>query len=79
VVVGKPDTGKLAGMLTTDQAAEMLDVSERTVRRWCEEGRLKATRIDPESGGSPWRIPQEAVDRFLEARKRQLDGDPDSP
>ena len=31
--------------LTTAQVAEMFQVSDRVVRKWCETGRLKATRI----------------------------------
>lgn len=32
-------------LLTTKQLAEYLGVSERTIRRWCAEGRIKSIRI----------------------------------
>ncbi len=42
--------------LTVSQAAAALGVSERTVRRRCENGKLKAERVSGESGAT-WSIP----------------------
>jgi excisionase family DNA binding protein len=42
---------------TPKEAAELLKVSERTVRRWIEEGKLSAWRF-----GRQLRIPVEALE-----------------
>ena len=49
-------------MLTPKQAAPILNVSERTVRRWCEEGVFG----DPDSirHSGRWRIPRERILRL---------------
>lgn len=39
-------------MLTTKEAARRANVTPDTIRRWIEEGRIKAKRI-----GRPWMIP----------------------
>ena len=44
---------------TPKEVAVLLKVSERTVRRWIEEGKLKAQRF-----GRQLRIPAEALDKF---------------
>ena len=33
-------------LLTPKQLADYLQVSERSIRRWCAEGRIKAVRIE---------------------------------
>ncbi|MFC1929651.1 helix-turn-helix domain-containing protein [Chloroflexota bacterium] len=38
---------KISDMLTTGQVARLLDVHTSTVRRWSEQGVIKAYRIDP--------------------------------
>ncbi|BBY82010.1 helix-turn-helix domain-containing protein [Mycolicibacterium pulveris] len=38
---------KPARLITITQAAEMLAVDPRTIRRWIAQGRLKARRIGP--------------------------------
>ena len=50
--------------LTVTEAADMLRVSGRTVRRWIIAGTLPGVRL-PGRGGGEWRIPREAVDRLL--------------
>ncbi len=47
--------------MTTQQAAEKLGLSPRTVSRYCQDGRLKATRH-----GRPWWITAAAVAKFKE-------------
>jgi molybdopterin-binding protein len=49
------------------QAAELLGVSVETVRRWAEEGRLKATRTE----GGQRLIPIEEVSRLVADRRRE--------
>ena len=60
-------------MLSTTEAAGRLGVSERTIRNWINEGRLKASQKDPGKPGSPFLVPRSEVHRILEDRKRQLD------
>ncbi|MGI5925363.1 MAG: helix-turn-helix domain-containing protein, partial [Lentisphaeria bacterium] len=43
-------------LLTIDETAEFLRVSDKTVRRMLNDGRLKGVNI-----GRQWRIPKEAL------------------
>ena len=52
-------------LITTEKAAEMLGVTQRTVRRWCNSGELPAQR----TSGSWWVIRREDVERLREERK----------
>ena len=54
------------GLLTVEQAADLLAVSSRTVYRMIEAGELPATRI-----GKTVRIQQAAIERFLAHQSRQ--------
>jgi len=47
------------------EAADMLAVNTRTVRRWLKAGTLAGAVRLPGRGGGEWRIPREAVDRLL--------------
>jgi len=47
-------------LLTIEEVAEMLRVSPRSVNRYIESGRLKASKI------GVWRIKQSDLDKFLE-------------
>jgi excisionase family DNA binding protein len=47
---------------TPKEVAALLKVSERTVRRWIREGKLRARRF-----GRQLRIPTEALDKFGQA------------
>lgn len=50
-------------VLTTAEFAEIMGVTDRCVRKWCERGAVKASR----SGSrSPWRI------QFNEKRFREI-------
>ncbi len=51
---------KSSELLTIDEVAEVLRVSVRTVTRYIEQGRLKASKI------GVWRIKRSDLDRFLE-------------
>ena len=46
-------------LLTVKECADLLRVTERTVRRWCMDGTIRA--IHP---GRAWRIPREALEEL---------------
>jgi excisionase family DNA binding protein len=47
--------------VSTSHAAELLDVSIRTVMRMCESGELRAYKIRGGKSSSPWRISYESL------------------
>ncbi len=47
-------------ILSVKQAAQALNVSEKTVRRWIRDGRLQATQ-QPGPYGMTWHIPASAI------------------
>ena len=47
------------------EAADMLAVNVRTVRRWLKAGTLRGAVRLPGRGGGEWRIPREAVADLL--------------
>lgn len=53
--------------LTTQQAAEKLGVTERTIRNMIERGSIHAYKLDPKSK-SVYRIPAIEVDKLLRIR-----------
>ena len=53
--------------LTTEQAAEQLQVSARTIRRMIERGSINAQKLDPTSK-SVYRIPMAEIQRILAER-----------
>lgn len=55
-------TGNEPAFRTVPQAAEELQASERQVRRWIKDGRLRAIRI-----GRLVRIPPDDFARFVKA------------
>lgn len=48
--------------LTIQQAAELLQASIPTVRRMIDAGTIEASRLDPSTEQSPWRIPRAALE-----------------
>ncbi len=68
----KPGTGELKGLLSTSEAARLLDVDERTLRKWIRSGQIRATRVHPGMRRSPYRVPVSEVDRILAERQREL-------
>jgi excisionase family DNA binding protein len=54
--------------LTVEQVAERLQVSAWTVRRWLREGQLEGSHLGDRAG---WRVPEEAIDRFLQVRSNR--------
>ncbi len=60
------DTCVQRGPVTVSALARSLGVAARTVREWCEQGKLAALR----TAGGHWRIPREEADRLLGGRAR---------
>jgi excisionase family DNA binding protein len=54
--------------LTTAEAAQKLQVSERTIRRMIIRGSISAHKMDP-TAKSVYRIPETEIDRILRERK----------
>ena len=52
-------------LLTIEEVAEILRVSSRSVNRYIESGRLKASKL------GVWRIKQSDLNRFLEETSNQ--------
>lgn len=52
-------------MLTVDYIARKIDLSDRTVRRYIENGKLEVLNFSHE-GRSVYRVPRTAFRRFLE-------------
>ena len=50
--------------LTPEDVADELEVSARTVRRWCEAGEMPATKAGPKL----WKIEREAFERWKARR-----------
>ncbi len=53
-------------MLTTDDAAERLQVSAKTVRKWLRNGTIKGVKIGP-----LWRISEATIDEFDRAAQNE--------
>ena len=54
--------------LTRAQVAEYFGVHPRTVERWLRSGSLKGYKLG-KAKTSPWRIPKEELDKFLQNNK----------
>ncbi|MBW0158423.1 helix-turn-helix domain-containing protein [Sedimentimonas flavescens] len=50
-------------LLTIPEAAELLRVSIKSIRRWIESGELSAAKL-----GNQWRIRPQDLDRFVRDR-----------
>ena len=53
---------ELPEMLTIEEVAEYLRVSDRTIRRMLADGRLHGVNL-----GRTWRIPRQALEELMEA------------
>lgn len=58
------DAPNLQNMISVAEAAERLQVSEQTIRRWAREGRLEGV-LKARGRTSPMRIPEASVNKFL--------------
>ncbi len=54
--------------LTVKQAASVANVNERTIRRWIERGKLRATNAGGAKQASRWRINPQALQEALGGR-----------
>ena len=54
---------------TLPEVAERLKVSRRTVYRWVQSGELPAHKLGPDRPGVEWRIGEDDLEEFLEARR----------
>ena len=55
-------------LFNIEEVQEILDVSERTVFRYIEEGELHGMKV-----GREWRFTQADIDAFLELRRKKTD------
>ena len=53
-------------LFTIRQTAEILQVSDKTVRRWIERRELEAYRL-----GRQWRVALPDIENFLKLRRQQ--------
>ena len=59
-------------VLSVKQAAAILEISPRTVRRYIDQNLFPgAYRLNPIGSRSDWRIPREDLDSFLKLRIRE--------
>ena len=54
-------------LMTVNEIAETLKVHPRTVKRWIMEGQISAFKLGDRAG---WRVEEEALQAFLEERRR---------
>jgi excisionase family DNA binding protein len=55
----------MAGLLSAKDAAEQLDVSKKTLLKWCHEGRLNYIALPGKKYPGPYKFRQEAIDLFI--------------
>ena len=53
---------------TVSETAEILQVSDRTVRNMIDSGTLEGDKIDPSKERSTWRIKKASLDDYLSKR-----------
>lgn len=61
------------GVLTTEEVAQMLRVTRRTVTTWLQQGKLAGIKLG-EGRGAEWRIRQQDLDAFIVAHLRGAGG-----
>ena len=61
-------------LLTVKEVSDLLRVTERTVRRWCRDGTIRA--IHP---GRAWRIPREALEELQQRPPAETAGHEPEP
>lgn len=54
--------------LTTSQAAEQLEESDRLVRLWCKQGRFPGAHLVDHPRGDYWLIPASDLDNFVKPK-----------
>ena len=63
-------TAPISGMLTVREVARLLHVDPNTLRRWSNNGRIKACRITPQGDRT---FEREEIARFLAELNGQAD------
>lgn len=63
-------TKKIEELLTLKQAADILKVHPGTLRRWDQEGRLKAVRIGYRKGVGDRRYRPEDIEAYIKRQKK---------
>lgn len=53
---------------TVGQAAEMLSVSDYTLRDWLRTGKIKGSKI---GGGRLWRLTSKQIEEYMESCERE--------
>jgi excisionase family DNA binding protein len=61
-MLSPPMTEALPEYLTTRAAAQRLQVTEDTIRRWLRSGQLRGSRLSDRAG---YRIPRAEIERVL--------------
>ena len=62
--IRKIQGGKMLADMGTKEASELWNVSQRKVQKWCKECNDK--RITQDKKGSPWHIPKDYPNPFIE-------------
>jgi len=52
-------------MKTTREAAEVLDITEDAVRKYCQSGRIVASK----NGRGDWKITEQSIRKYEETRR----------
>ena len=60
---------KISELLTLKQTAELLKVDPTTLRRWDNEGQLKAVRVGTRKGVGDRRYKVEDVENYIKQKK----------
>ena len=55
-------------LYTPEEVAEILSVKEATIRLWMRNGAMPGIKI-----GKFWRIPEEALEKYLENKSREIE------
>lgn len=54
--------------VSTQEAAELLEVDQKTISRWAKDGKLKAVKKNPNLRNSHYMIERAEIDRLLSER-----------
>jgi len=58
-------------MLSIKEAANLLNVSETTIRRMIKRGDIVAIKVGTKGKTSPWRISQNAINEYIKESKEE--------
>lgn len=58
----------MPGYLGTKEVAKRLGKNQSTISAMCREGKIPGAEQDAQ--GSPWRIPEESIEKILNQRKK---------